>query len=146
MTDSTTAVPGALSAASLPTYSDTQAMDDIQALLTSPGRSTGEAAIGEMAEIVQRTGRSIATPRLMVLKLGIGKNGLPYAVIDAEGTVIRASQDPDSGAIRVTILAMNSLDEQHLRGRGGRAASRTRPAWRGGRRCRARRKRRPAPG
>lgn len=115
MTDSTPAATTQLSRSSRSRYGDTQAMDDIQALLTSPGRPSGEAAIDDVAEIVKLTGRSMATPRLLALKQGTEKNGLPYAVINAEGTVIRASQDPDTGAIRVTILTMNSHDEQHLR-------------------------------
>lgn len=98
-----------------PSYSDTQAMDDIQALLTSPSQSKGEATLDEVAEIVRRTKRSMATPRLMVVNHGTGKNGLPYAFIDAEGTVIRASQDPDTGTLRVTVEALNRLDEEQLR-------------------------------
>lgn len=112
----TASIPAASSpACSPPPYSDTQAMDDIQALLTSPGRPEGEAAIDAVAEIIQRTRRSMATPRLMTLNQGTGTSGLPYAFIDAEGTVIRVSQDPDTGALRVTITAMNRLDEQGLR-------------------------------
>jgi hypothetical protein len=52
-------------------------MDDIQALLTSPARSRGEDAVGEIAEIVQRTGRCMATPRIIHVHQGTGKDGLP---------------------------------------------------------------------
>lgn len=114
MTDSTPASAAVPSASGQQPYSDTQAVDDVQALLTNPGRPRGEDAVDEVTEIVRRTGRSAAIPRIMVVQQGTGRNGLPCTFISAEGTAIRISQDPDTGALRVGIPIMNSLDEQHL--------------------------------
>ena len=112
MTDSIPAVP--LSAPGRSPYGDTQAMDDVQALVTSPGRPKGEDAVDEVTEIVRRTGRSTATPRLMTVHQDTGRNGLPCVFISAEGTAIRVSQDPGTGALRITLMVLNTLDEQHL--------------------------------
>jgi hypothetical protein len=95
-------------------FDDTAAMNDIQSLLTSPDRSQGEEAIDEIAEIVARTGRSLAVPRLFRISQGTGDSGLPYATIDAEGTVIRAAQDSVTGSVTVTIWTTSSHDERFL--------------------------------
>jgi hypothetical protein len=112
MTDST---PAAAPSRSSPPYSDTQAMDDIQALLTSPTRSRGEDAVDELAEIVQRTGRSMAMPRLIRVRQITGEDGLPQVLIVAGDTHIDAWQDPGTDAIGISVLTTSRHDQQHLR-------------------------------
>jgi hypothetical protein len=100
--------------AARPGFPDTNALDDIQALLSSPDHPHAEDAIAEIRQIIGQTGRSLVTPRLLNAETGTESNGLPYAVIDAEGVSIRVAQHPDSGGIHVRISVQDANDEASL--------------------------------
>lgn len=97
-----------------PEYTDTQAMDDIQALITSRGRPKGDDAIEEVTEIIERTGRAIVTPRIFQVAQAPKEDGLPSVSITAEGTYILVEQNPDTDSIDVRIHTISGHDERHL--------------------------------
>jgi hypothetical protein len=108
------AVVTPLRPAARPGLPDTNALDDIQALLASRDRPRGEDAITEIREIIRMTGRSLVTPRLFSAETGTGSDGLPYAHIGAEGVVIRADQRPDADGVHVGISARDAREEAGL--------------------------------
>jgi hypothetical protein len=89
-------------------------MNDIQALLASPGRPVGEEAVAAVSEIVARTRRSLVTPRIFAVSSKNDEHGFPYALIDAEGTHVRVEQDPGSNGIGVHVLARDEAEHSGL--------------------------------
>lgn len=86
-------------------FTDAAAMDGIRALLTSKYRPHGEEAVDAVSEIVRRTGRSLAAPRVITASAETDAQGLPCVLVDADGTRVRVGQDPDTGGIRVSVRA-----------------------------------------
>jgi hypothetical protein len=103
-----------LQATPSPAYSDTDAVDDIQTLLTSPRGPHGLDAVDGIADIVARTGRSLIPARIITPSAGTDKRGLPVAFADADGTCVRVSQNPHSPGIRVDVWTMNDTETSGL--------------------------------
>jgi hypothetical protein len=95
-------------------FSDTAAMDDIQALLASPRRPPGDEALEEIAEIVARTGRALVAPRDFTVDCEDDEHGLPYVAVRSEGTTVRVGQDPVSGTVRIAIRAATDAERGSL--------------------------------
>lgn len=98
-----------------PGYSDTQAMDDIQSLITSRDRSQGEDAIDEVGEIVERTGRAVITPRVFEVAQAPKEDELPSVTVTAEGTYVIVEHAADTNSIGIAVYTMNSHDQRNLR-------------------------------
>ena len=97
------------------TYDDTLALNDIHAVLTSPGLagSTGET-LAAIAEILTRTGRSPYPSRVITATVEDGEHGIPVACIDAEGTTVTIGQNPAGPGIRTDVTPRDSDDEAAL--------------------------------
>lgn len=98
---------------SSPQYTDTRALEDIQALLSSADEPLHDTLLGDVAAIVERTGRPVGIqPRVMLTEGGYDPNGLTYAVIRAEDTCVRASQDPVTNGVHVDIRTTSETDDK----------------------------------
>jgi hypothetical protein len=113
MTDNATPLTE-LRATPPPAYSDTDSLNDIQALLTSPHSPRGVDAVDSIGDIVARTGRSLIRARIITPSVGTDKRGLPFAFIDADGTYVRVSQNADSPGIRVEIWTVSDTGTSGL--------------------------------
>lgn len=103
-----------LQAAEPADYSDSAAMNDIQALLTSRDRPSGDDAVDAVGEIVARTGRSLVVPRVFTVTSEDDEQGFPHAAIHTGGTRIRVEQDPSAGGVRVRIWARDEAEHDGL--------------------------------
>jgi hypothetical protein len=96
-------------------HSDTLALDDIHAVLTSPSLtgSPGEA-LQAIADILTRTGRSPYPSRIITATVEDGPHGIPVACIDAEGTIVTVGPDPSGPGIRIDVAPRDPADEASL--------------------------------
>lgn len=95
-------------------FSDTAAMDDIQAVLSSHEHSFSEDALAEITEIVERTGRIMVRPRLITATSHGEERGVPSVLVDAEGTYVRIEQDPRTGGVHVCIWTTSEAEDKVL--------------------------------
>jgi hypothetical protein len=102
MTDTTRSVTR-LQLGRTATYGDTAAIDDIHALLTSDIAPRGAEALACIAEILARTGRTLAPARHISADVAVDDEGLPVGHIDVGGTHVYVGQDPGSPGIWVRI-------------------------------------------
>jgi hypothetical protein len=84
-------------------YGVTQAMNDISALLTAPAGLTADEVAAPVTQIVARTARSLARARMLTSEVTEDRRGMPLARVDAVGTVVWLSQDPDSPDVLVQL-------------------------------------------
>jgi hypothetical protein len=80
-------------------------MDDIHALLTSDIAPRGSEALACIAEILARTGRSLASAGHISADVAVDDEGLPVGHVDVEGTHVYVGLDPGSSGIWVRIQA-----------------------------------------
>jgi hypothetical protein len=96
-------------------YTDTRALEDIQALLNSGGHPREDPLLNDVAAIVERTGRPIGIlPRVMSTDCGYEPNGLSFAIIQAEATCVRASQDRVTNGVNLDIRTTSETDKAAL--------------------------------
>jgi hypothetical protein len=84
-------------------YGDTEAVDDILALLTGRGGLGADAVVASVGEIVARTGRRLDRARIITAEVSQDGGAVPVAVVDADGTVVLVSQDPDGPGVLIQV-------------------------------------------
>lgn len=110
-------------------YGDTEAMNDIHAILTLPGTLTPAEQLQAIADFTTRTGRIPHPARHLTATIEEGAHGMPVARFDAEGTEVFITQCPDSPGIRIDISPRDPADEAALIVTvAGRTIRRARPA------------------
>jgi hypothetical protein len=95
-------------------YGDTQAINDIHALLTGAVRLTGDEAAACVAEIVARTGRRLDPARAVTAEVTSDKHGTPVARAGADGTIVPAGQDPDGPGTLVRVTTRDQAEAAGL--------------------------------
>jgi len=95
-------------------YGDTQAMNDIHALLTGSTAFTGDEAAACVAEIVARTGRRLDPARTITAEVSEDGHGIPAARVDADGTVILAGQDPGGPGVLIQVTTRDPAEAAGL--------------------------------
>ena len=94
-------------------YTDTAAMNDIHAVITSrAGAAT--AALECIAEILVRSGRLMAPARHITATVDDDEHGLPVARIDGDGTYVTMGQDPGGPGLRIQIRTFNDDERTAL--------------------------------
>ena len=95
-------------------YDDTQAMNDIHALVTGlEGLTDGETA-ASVGEIVARTGRPPVRARMITASVTEDRHGMPAALVDTDGAVVAVSQDPDGPGVRVQVTTRDAAESAGL--------------------------------
>ena len=111
----TTALPPGPSTGRATPYDETLALNDIHAVLTSPGLAEGIGeAVQAIAEILARTGRSPYPSRMITATVEDGPHGMPLASVDSEGTIVTVAQDPNGPGIRIDVTPRDPADEAAL--------------------------------
>jgi hypothetical protein len=93
-------------------YSDTGALNDIHALLTSPLAPAD--VLADVAAILSRAGRPLVPPRVITATVADDPRGMPVARIEAEGTTICISQAQNDSGLSIHITPRNAADEAAL--------------------------------
>jgi len=93
---------------------DTQAMNDIHAVLTAASRLAPDEAAACIAEIVARTGRRLDPARAITAEVTSDRHGMPIAWIDADGTVVLAGQDPDGAGVLIQVTTRDAAEAAAL--------------------------------
>ena len=92
---------------------DTAAVNDIHALLTSTGDDlTGRLA--DVAAIVARTGRPMVRGRDIDVKVSESPVGWPVARVDADDTTVIVRQDPSGSGLLVEITTRTPAERDGL--------------------------------
>jgi hypothetical protein len=95
-------------------YGDTQAMNDIHALLTGAALLTADEAAACVAEIVARTGRCLDRARAVTAEVTGDRHGMPVARVDADGTVVLVGQDPDGPGALIQVTTRDPAEAAGL--------------------------------
>jgi hypothetical protein len=95
-------------------YGDTQAMNDIHALLTGAVRLTGDEAAACVAEIVARILRRLDPARTVTAEMTSDRHGTPVARVDANGTIVLVGQDPDGPGALVQVSTRDPAEAAGL--------------------------------
>jgi hypothetical protein len=95
-------------------YGDTQAMNDIHALLTGATLLTGDEAAACVAEIVARTGRRLDPARTITAEVTSDRHGTPVAWVDADGTIVLVGQDPDGPGALIQVTTRDPAEAAGL--------------------------------
>ena len=93
---------------------DTLALNDIHAILTTPAPPPPADALQDITAVLARTGRLLFPSRLITAATGPDPHGLPVARIDAEGTTITIGQVPNAPGLQITITPRDKADEDAL--------------------------------
>lgn len=96
-----------------PAYSDTAALNDIHALLTTTG-DAGHELPGDVAAILARTGRPMVRGRDIEATVTESRIGWPVARVEAEDTTGTVSQDPAGPGLRVEITTHTQPERDQL--------------------------------
>ena len=95
-------------------YDDTQAMNDIHALVTGlEGLTDGEIA-ASVGAIVARTGRPLVRARMITAEVTEDRRGMPTALVDTDGAVVAVSQDPDGPGVLVQVTTRDAAESAGL--------------------------------
>jgi hypothetical protein len=86
-------------------YGDTDAMNDIQALITSQDVPNADEVAALVTEIVARTGRPLARARVITAEVSCDRYGMPVALVEAGGTTVSAGQDPHGPGVLIEVTA-----------------------------------------
>jgi N-acetylglucosamine kinase-like BadF-type ATPase len=95
-------------------YGETQAVNDIHALLTAPGRLTSDEIAAAVSEIIARTGRSLTRARMILAELIEDSHGMPVARVDADGTVAVVSQNPNGPGVLIQVTTGDAAESAGL--------------------------------
>lgn len=101
-----------LRAAPAPAYSDTDALNDIHAIVTTPSLSL--TALAEVAEAVTRTGRPLAAVRDIEVHTTETELGWPVACTHAGDTTVAVRQDPTGPGLLVEITTETAAEAAAL--------------------------------
>jgi hypothetical protein len=94
-------------------YTDTAAMNDIHAVLTSPA-GPRDGALAGIAEILARSGRPVVAVRDIEVASTETTLGWPAARVDAGDTCAYVRQDPVTGGIHIEIRTRSAAETDSL--------------------------------
>ena len=94
------------------TYSDTDAVNDIHAIVTTPSLSL--TALAEVADVVTRTGRPLVPVRDIETSQTETALGWPVACTQAGDTAVYVRQDPAGPGLRVEITTKTAAEAAAL--------------------------------
>jgi len=97
-----------------PAYTDTSALNDIHALLTSATQGDAQALLADIAEILGRSGRPMVRARDIAVTASESPIGWPVARVDAETTTVTVRQDPAGDGLLVEITTQAASDHDAL--------------------------------
>jgi len=95
-------------------YDDTQAMNDVHALVTGLAEISDNQVASSVREIVARTGRPLYRARMITAAMTEDRHGMPAAEVDADGIVISVGQDPDGPGALVQIMTGDAAERSAL--------------------------------
>lgn len=95
-----------------PRYSDTAALNDIHAILTTP--DPGHAALAEIADVVARTGRPLVAARDIEISATETALGWPVACTQSSDTAVYDRQEPSGPGLRVEITTETDAEARAL--------------------------------
>ena len=95
-------------------YDDTQAMNDIHALITAMEALTDGEVAASVGEIVARTGRPLAPARMITAEVTGDRHGMPAALVDTDGTVVAVGQDPGGPGVLVQVTNLDAAESAGL--------------------------------
>ena len=93
-------------------YTDTAALNDIHALLTTSDRDA--SALADIAEILGRTGRPMVRARDIDARVTQSHIGWPVAHVDAEDTTVTVRQDPASDGLLIAVTTRAAAEHDAL--------------------------------
>jgi len=96
-----------------PGYTDTAALNDLHALLTT-SPDAGRELLGDVAAILARTGRPMVAGRDIDATTTQTPTGWPVARVDAGDTTVTVRQDPTSEGLLVEITTRNQAERDQL--------------------------------
>ena len=96
-----------------PGYSDTAALNDIHALLTTT-TDNGQALLGDIAAVLARSGRPMARARDIEVTTSQTPTGWPVAHVDAGDTTVIVRQDPASHGLLIAITTRAPAERDQL--------------------------------
>ena len=96
-----------------PPYTDTAALNDIHALLTTSSHPSPEL-LGDVAAILARIGRPMVCGRDIEATVTQSRTGWPVARVDAEDTTVIVSQDPAGPGLLVNITTRSQDERDQL--------------------------------
>jgi hypothetical protein len=94
-------------------YTDTTALNDIHALLTTSDDS-GQGLPGDIAAILTRTGRPMVRSRDIEASTGTTRIGWPVARVQAGDTTVTVRQDPAGPGLLVKITTRTAAERDGL--------------------------------
>jgi hypothetical protein len=89
-------------------YSDTAALNDIHAILTTP--DPGQAALADIAEVVARTGRPLVAARDIEISTTETALGWPVACAQAGDATVYVRQESTGPGLRVEITTKTDAE------------------------------------
>ena len=92
---------------------DTEAVNDIHALLTSNGTDPA-GRLADIVAIVARTGRPMVRGRDIGAQVTESPSGWPVAQVDAEDTAVVVRQDPSGAGLLVEIATRTAAERDGL--------------------------------
>ena len=95
-------------------YTDTAALNDIQALLTTTRRGSDRDLAGDIAAVLARTGRPVVRGRDIDTTVTESPAGWPIARVEAEDTTVVVRQDPSGPGLRVEITTRTPAEHEQL--------------------------------
>ena len=97
-----------------PAYTDTAALNDIHALLTTSGCGGGPELVSDLAEILARAGRPMVRGRDIDATVSESPSGWPVARVDAEDTTVTVRQDPARAGLLIQITTRTPVERDQL--------------------------------
>jgi len=96
-----------------PGYTDTAALNDIHALLTTSA-DADPAVLGDVAVILARSGRPMTRGRDIEISAGETPTGWPVARVSADDTTVIVRQDPAGPGLRIEIATRTAAERGTL--------------------------------
>jgi hypothetical protein len=94
-------------------YTDSAALNDIHALLTTSGDGEPDL-LGDIAQILARTGRPMMRSRDIEASVSPSAIGWPVARVDAEDTSVTVRQDPADAGLLIEITTRTAAERDSL--------------------------------
>lgn len=96
-----------------PGYTDSDALNDIHALITTT-TETGREPVGDIAAVLARTGRPPVRGRHIGTQVTESRIGWPVARVDAEDTAVVIRQDPAGPGLLIDITTTSPAERGQL--------------------------------
>ncbi|HVB45643.1 MAG TPA: hypothetical protein VNF47_23455 [Streptosporangiaceae bacterium] len=96
-----------------PAYTDTAALNDIHALLTTTSTEPAQA-LTDVGLILVRSGRPMTRARHIEVPVTETTTGWPTARVDAEDTTVTVAQDPAANGLAIDITTTSPAERDSL--------------------------------